>query len=172
MAGFSRALDLGSCAQLVSGNFTTGDYCSPSSLIQVVKFYFYFILRLRHTLPDGLRSKYGVSLRIFTRWITIPFLIRTVPFAETCTISYGPALGADIFLTLPGSSSSTLSPTLYVCGIRLRFSCLLDLFMMVCLRNEIAAQLALNSVGRIMSRPNTSWPGVACSVVWHVLRLS
>ena len=28
--------------------------------------------------------------------------------------------------------------------------------------------LAFIDIGRIMSRPNTSWAGVACSVVWYV----
>jgi len=76
---------------------------------------------LRHALPDGLRSKYGVSRRMFTRCMTAPCLIRTVPFVETCSTVYGPSRGADIFRTLPGNSSRTLSPTLYVCGIRFRF---------------------------------------------------
>ena len=64
---------------------------------------------LRHALPDGLRSKYGVSRRIFTRCITAPFLMRTVPFVETCSTVYGPSLGADIFRTLAG-----LYPLLYM----------------------------------------------------------
>ena len=38
------------------------------------------LMGLRHALPDGLRSKYGVSRRIFTRCTTGPFWIRTVPF--------------------------------------------------------------------------------------------
>ena len=28
----------------------------------------------------------------------------------------------------------------------------------------------MNGVFSIMSNPKTSWPGVACSVVWYVLR--
>ena len=45
--------------------------------------------------------------------MTAPFWIRTVPFAETYTMLYGPVLGADIFSTLPGFSNSTKQATTY-----------------------------------------------------------
>ena len=107
---------------------------------------------------------------------TGPFLIRTVPFVETCSTTYGPSLGAAIFWTLPGNSRRTLSSTLYACGIRIRFSRVLDWFIRSCFLKAIEAQLALNWIGKIISRPNTSSPGVAFSVeawcgtyyVWHM----
>jgi hypothetical protein len=57
---------------LVSGNLTTGPPCSPTSPVEVVEIIFLFttgvlLQGLRHALPDGLRSKYGVSRRMFTR---------------------------------------------------------------------------------------------------------
>ena len=43
-------------------------------------------------------------------------------------------------------------------------------FYFICLHLLIAPQSYTNEVFSIMSRPKTSYPGVAFSVVWYMLR--
>ena len=67
---------------------------------------------------------------------------------------------------------NTLSPIPYVCSLLFLFSSWLFLSMSFCLCLIISSQLAINRVFNIMSSPNTSWPGVACSIMWYVLLIT
>ena len=100
---------------------------------------------------------------------TGPFCIESVPLLCTCFTIKGHVRGASIFGMIPGLMYKTLSPERYWCCTHFLFSRMTPLSISSCFRCRIATQSALNGKSRSISRPNTSWAGVACNVVWKVL---
>ena len=66
--------------------------------------------------------------------------------------------------------TNTLSCILYVCGLIFLFSSWLFLSIYLWLRRLIAYHSAMNGVFNVVSHQKTSWPSMACSIVWYVLR--
>jgi hypothetical protein len=97
--------------------------------------------------------------------ICLPRWIRTVPFVNVSVLSYGPLRGTSSFCLMHVTSTSTLSPILYWCGMHFAFLLQASLSVRNYFCAFIIAQSALNLICNIISRPNTSCVGVACNVV-------
>jgi hypothetical protein len=150
-------------------------YCSWSKYynlnISLIKYYLFHSYSMVYHLPPilyltGLLIEWSDSMHIHSFWYNslLSFWILIIPFLYTFVTGYGPVQGVDNYRIIPGVSNNTWSPNL--------FSFWLDLLIMSCFRFCIWSKFALKAILRIISLPNTSWHGVAYSVVWEVLLIA
>ena len=92
-----------------------------------------------------------------------------------CGTSVSPYLGYQIrayvrlFIPFFLLRTNILSRVINVCGYNFYFKVGYSHPWFFCLRSLIYSQSAMNRLLSIMSRPNTNWYGLDCSVVWYVL---